>query len=264
MHLIYFDESGQTGNNLNDSSQPVFVLAALLVPECAWLPVEKQLLAAVEKYFPSPRPDCFEIHATALRNGEGFFRQFSVTHRVAFRDECLLIAQKHNLRLIYRAIAKRRFQQWVQATFGAGVLINPHVFAFPLVARVVDEYLKKLAGSPLGIFIADENREIIGDVEKTIRLLRGTEGSLKLGQIIEKGFFIDSSSSLVLQLCDLCAYSVRKKEEIKAGASVKSIDQRGIELVETIIYCGDEAFQDTMDWMISLQKRSGQGINPGR
>jgi hypothetical protein len=255
MHLVYFDESGQTGNNLNDASQPIFVLAALVVPERAWLPVEKDLLAAVEKHFPPPRPDRFEIHATALRNGVGFFRQFPVAHRLAFRDECLLIARKHHLKLIYRAIAKRRFQQWVQSTFGAGVLINPHVFAFPLVARVVDEYLKSLPGSPLGIFIADENREIIGDVEKTIRLLRGQEGALKLGQIIEKGFFIDSTTSFVLQLCDLCAYTVRKKEEIKAGAPPKPIDQRGIELVEPIIHVGDEAFQDTMDWMISLQKK---------
>jgi len=166
MHLIYFDESGQTGNNLNDASQPIFVLAALVVPESAWLPVEKDLLAAVEKYFPPPRPGRFEIHATALRNGEGYFRQFPVAHRLAFRDECLQIARKNRLKLIYRAIAKRRFQQWVQATFGAGVLINPHVFAFPLVARVVDEYLKSLPAAPLGIFIADENREIIGDVEK--------------------------------------------------------------------------------------------------
>lgn len=264
MHLVYFDESGQTGNNLNDPMQPIFVLAALVVSEKAWLPVEKELLATVEKHFPPPRPDRFEIHATALRNGEGYFRQFPVTHRLAFRNECLLIARKHQLKLIYRAIAKRRFQQWVQSQFGAGVLINPHVFAFPLVARVVDEYLKSLPGSPLGIFIADENREIIGDVEKTIRLLRVTEGALKLGQIIEKGFFIDSTTSMVLQLCDLCAYSARKKEEIKSGMPPKPIDQGGIELVEPIIHVGDEAFQDTMDWMISLQKRSGQGIIPGR
>jgi len=215
--LVYSDESGQTGNNLNDTSQPIFVLAALVVPETAWLPVEKELLAAVEQFFPPPRPERFEIHATALRNGEGYFRQFSVTHRLAFRDQCLQIACQHQLTLIYRAIAKRRFQHWVQSTFGGGVLINPHVVAFPLVARVVNDYLKNLPHPALGILISDENREIIGDVEKTTRLLRGTEGILKLGQIIEKAFFIDSTTSLVLQLCDLCAYSARKKEEIKAA-----------------------------------------------
>ncbi len=263
MHLVYFDESGQSGTNLNDKAQPIFVLAALVVPETAWLPLERDLQTAVEKYFPAPRPDKFEIHATALRNGEGYFRQFTVTHRLAFRDACLGAARQHGLKLIYRAIVKRRFQEWTRTTFGAGIFVNPHVIAFPLVARVVDEYLKSLPGAPLGIFIADENREIIGDVEKAIRLLRCIEGSLKLGQIIEKGFFIDSSGSLLLQLCDLCAYSARKKEEGKAGMVVKPIDQGGITLIEQLVFRGNEALQDTLDWLISQQKKERPGNKSG-
>lgn len=259
MHLIYFDESGQSGTNLTDASQPVFVLAALIVPEAAWLPVEEGLKAEVEKSFPAPRSDRFEIHATALRNGEGYFRQFPVSHRLAFRDACLRLAQKHGLRLVYRAIAKRRFHRWIQDSFGPGVLVNPHVVAFPLVARVVDEYLRSQPGSPLGIFISDENREIIGDIEKAIRLLRGIEGSLRLGRIIEKGFFIESETSLVLQLCDLCAYSARKKEEAKAGLPLKPLDQGGVALIEPIIYRGNEAMQDTLDWVIATQKKERPG-----
>jgi hypothetical protein len=40
MHLIYLDESGQTGTNLRDTVQPVFVLGALIVPESVWLALE--------------------------------------------------------------------------------------------------------------------------------------------------------------------------------------------------------------------------------
>lgn len=262
MHLVYFDESGTSGNNLNDSAQPIFTLAALVVPESKWLTLERDLNTQVEKFFPS-RPEKFEIHATELRNGNGYFRQFPVTHRIEFRDACLKIANEHGLKLIYRAIEKRRFQQWVHKTFPPGVLINPHVVAFPLVARVVDEYLKSLPGSPLGMFIADENREIIGDIEKSIRLLRGTDGSLKLGQIVEKGFFIDSCTSLVLQLCDLCAYSARKKEEAKIGIPIKPIDEKGIALIEPLIHRGNEAYKDTLVWVVAQQKKERPGENPG-
>jgi hypothetical protein len=135
--------------------------------------------------------------------------------------------------------------------------------AFPLLARVVDEFLRSQPGSPLGIFISDENREIIGDIEKAIRLLRGIEGSLRLGRIIEKGFFIESEASLVLQLCDLCAYSARKKEEAKAGLPLKPIDQGGIALIEPIVYRGNEAMQDTLDWVIATQKKERPGAKPG-
>jgi hypothetical protein len=262
MHLVYFDESGQSGNNLTDAAQPVFTLAALVVPETVWLAVEQDLNTAVAKYFPT-RPERFEIHATALRNGEGYFRQFPVSHRLAFRDACLTLAHQHGLKLIYRAIEKRRFQHWMHSTFGPGVFINPHVVAFPLVARVVDEYLKALPASPLGMFIADENREIIGDVEKSIRLLRGVEGSLKLGQIVEKGFFIDSTTSLLLQLCDLCAYSARKKEEIKIGLSAKPVDENGIKLIEPLIHRGNEAYKDTLGWVVAQQKKERPGDKPG-
>jgi len=45
MYLIYFDESGNTGNKLNDPQQPLFVLCALAVPEDKWLQVEQDLQA---------------------------------------------------------------------------------------------------------------------------------------------------------------------------------------------------------------------------
>lgn len=255
MHLIYLDESGQTGTNLKDTIQPVFVLGALIVPESCWLALEKDLQVAIEKAFPSPRPDDFEIHATEISNPRyGFIKQFSISHRLAFRDEWFRIAQKHSLKFIYRAISKKRFADWSYNTFGSGVAINPHVAAFPLVARVVDDLLKSLPGSPLGIFISDENREVVGDIEKAIRFFRGAEGGLKLGQIIEKGFFIESEKSLVLQLCDLCVYTARRREEKKAGLRVKPIDEGGIPLIEPLIHVGDERFIDVNAWLEQQKK----------
>jgi hypothetical protein len=260
MHLIYLDESGQTGTNLRDTFQPVFVLGALVVPESAWLALEKDLQSAIENSFPAPRPDDFEIHATEISNPRnGFFKQFPIAHRLAFRDEWFRISQKHALKFVYRAISKKRFQAWSLSAFGTGVAINPHVAAFPLVARVVDDLLKSLPGAPLGIFISDENREVVRDVEKAIRFFRGTEGVLKLAQIIEKGFFIESEKSVVLQLCDLCVYTARRKEEQKLGLPVKPIDQGGIPLIEPLIHVGAERLRDVNAWLEQQQKMGRPG-----
>jgi hypothetical protein len=260
MHLIYLDESGQTGTNLRDTVQPVFCLGALVVPESVWLALEKDLQVAIEKSFPAPRPEDFEIHATEISNPRnGYFKQFPIAHRLAFRDDWFRIAQKHALKFIYRAISKKRFQTWSVSTFGTGVAINPHVAAFPLVARVVDDLLKSLPGAPLGIFISDENREVVGDVEKAIRFFRGTEGVLKLGQIIEKGFFIESEKSLVLQLCDLCVYTARRKEEQKLGLPVKPLDQGGLSLIEPLLHVGDEHLRDVNVWLEQQQKKGRPG-----
>jgi len=260
MHLVYFDESGQTGTNLRDPVQPIFVLGALVVPETAWLPLEKDLQGAIEKFFPSPRPDDFEVHATEISNPrKPWTKQFPIPHRLAFRDEWFRLAQKHSLKFIYRAIVKRRFQDWSLATFGTGIAINPHIVAFPLVARVVDDLLKSLPGSPLGIFISDENKEVVVDIEKAIKVLRGMEGILKLGQIVEKGFFIESEKSLLLQLCDLCVYTARRKEEQKAGMVIKPIDEGGIPLIEPLIHRGNESLQDILTWLAAEQKKGRPG-----
>jgi hypothetical protein len=259
MQLIYLDESGNTGVDLGNTHQPVFVLGALLVPEECWLRLETDLTALVERFFPTPRPDGFELHATELINPRGYFRQFAVAHRLEFYHEVLQIAARHKLRFVYRSIVKKNFARWLEKTFGPGVLINPHVAAFSLLTQVIQEYLKSLPGPPLGIFISDDNREVTPDVEKSIRILRRDSSKLRLSQIIEKGFFIDSSTSLPLQLCDLCVYAARRREERHAGFPVKPVDEHCIPWLEPLIHRGNESFIDVMAWLESQQKKERPG-----
>ena len=258
MHLVYIDESGNTGINLTDNQQPLFVLAALIVPESCWLDLERDLEQSLSELCPALDAAGGELHATDLRSGRGHFKGMAVTDRIAIRDRWLQIAARHQLKLVYRAIVKRRFHNWLVATFGSGVVINPHVAAFALIARVVNEYLTALPGTALGMFISDENKEIVRDVEKSIKVLRGIDGTLKLGRIVEKGFFIDSAKSRILQLCDLCALSLRKKEERKEGLPAKPIDDEGIRLVEPLIHRGNEALTDVLKWLTQGQNEAGK------
>ena len=260
MHLIYLDESGNTGNNLTDPTQPIFVLCALIVPEDRWLPVETALEAVIEKFFPSPRPADFEVHANEIINARSYFRQFAIQHRLDFFAALAGVAQSHDLKLIYRALAKKRYARWLAEAFGPGVVINPHVAAFPLVAQVINAYLKGLPDAPLGILISDENKEVVRDVEKSIRTLRGGgSGALRLDRIVEKGFFIESSKSILLQLCDLCAYGVRRMEEQKAGAAVKALDQQCIAPIRPLIHRGPEQLMDVLTWLQAEQKKERPG-----
>lgn len=262
MILVYLDESGNSGNNLAHPQQPVFCLAALLVSESAWMEVEGELFREIERFFPDPRPETFEIHAAELINPRGYFRSFTIQHRLDFFAAALRIAERHSLRVIHRAIVKQRYLKWLQSTFGPGIVINPHLAAFPLVAHVVNDYLRAQPGSPRGIFISDENREVMFDVEKAQKVLRGTPGRLHLDRIIEKGFFIDSKKSLLLQLCDLCAYSCRRLEEHNAGLPVKPLDELVIRAVRPLLHHGEESLADVLAWLESEQKRSGQGQKP--
>ena len=254
MHLVYFDESGNSGKNLGDPQQPIFVLGALIVPETSWQQVEGSLAASLDRHFPPPRPAGFEVHAGDLRQGTGPFKNVPVATRLALRDEWLRIAQAHQLPFLYRAITKRRYERWMHQAFGKGISVNPHLAAFPLVAQVANNYLRGLPGNALGIFIYDDNREVVGDIERFLQILRITPGTLHLDRIIEKGFFIDSRKSLLLQLADVCTLQARKAEERKLGLPAKSVDDEGIALLNALVHRGPEALPDVLQWLQQVQK----------
>jgi hypothetical protein len=247
MHLVYFDESGNSGNNLNDAQQPIFVLGALIVPEDCWQAVEKDLEKELADRFPLLAASGEEIHAGDLRGSRECFAGVAVPERVALRDAWLKVAQAHKLKFVYRSIEKKRYQKWMHETFGVGISINPHIAAFPLVAQVVNRYLARVKA--LGMFISDENKEIVRDVEKSIRQLRLASGPLRLSVVIEKGFFIDSAKSRILQLCDMCVLHARKKAEVEAGGKSKPFDDEGIKLIEPLVLRGDEQIWDVISWL---------------
>jgi hypothetical protein len=255
MHLVYFDESGNSGNNLNDPEQPIFVLGALIVPETCWQAVEQDLEAELVAHFPDIAAAGDEIHSGDLRASRGCFKGVPVPQRVALRDAWLKVAQTHGLKFVYRPIEKKRHQKWMNETFGVGVAVNPHVVAFALVAMVVNDHLADLKAR--GMFISDENKEIVRDVEKSIRQLRLAAGPLRLSQIIEKGFFIDSAKSRTLQLCDMCVLHARKKEEASAGGKTKPFDAEGIGMIEPLILKGGEKIWDVIAWLKEERQKSG-------
>jgi len=253
MHLIYIDESGNTGRNLADPQQPVFVLGALVVPEQSWQTIEAQLDAAVLAHAPHLTDD-IEIHGGDVRQGTGAFKGIPVAARLKLRDSWLGIAAAHDLHFIYRAIVKKRYERWMTQAFGPGVSVNPHLAAFPLIAQVANNLLKSYGPNNLGIIISDDNREVVGDIERFQKLLRLTPGTLHLDRIIEKGFFIDSRKSRLIQLADLCTLQARKQEERKIGLPPKSIDDQGIELIQPLIHRGQEALPDVIQWLQTVQK----------
>jgi hypothetical protein len=107
MHLIYLDESGNTGTDLKDLQQPVFVLAALIVPETCWQPLEADLESSFKTILPESSFEGVEVHGSDLRGGRANFKGQDLAIRIRLRDEWLKIAQKHQLKVVYRAIAKK-------------------------------------------------------------------------------------------------------------------------------------------------------------
>lgn len=253
MHLIYLDESGNTGLRLDDADQPVFVLCAMVVAEDRWQSLEAGLRSVLDEKIPTWRNDPnFEIHASHLRSARGFFsRMTAVGDRIAVRDAWMNVGIDHGVKLISRSVNKKRYAAWLTRAFGAGISVHPYVASFALLSRCVDNYLASLGGRPRGLLIADENKEIAADIEKSSRIFRETTGPLRYSQIIEKVFFIESHKSLPLQLCDLFSMSIRKGIEARVPAATpKPIDATGIELANSIAVEDHQHDGDVLDWLV--------------
>jgi hypothetical protein len=213
MNLVYIDESGNTGLNLKDSQQPVFLLAAMILPESKWFLLEKLFLDTSSKYFGDPLPTPFEIQAKELKSGRGTFKNLTLAQQLSFRDDMLKLLLNNKLAVIYMRIIKNKFAAFCDEQYGPGIKVNPYIMALPFVCMEVDHYLQQSGSDQLGMFIFDEQKETLDDAERSLRTLRlDSRSILKTTNIIEKGFFIDSSKSFALQLVDLAAYYIRKYE----------------------------------------------------
>jgi hypothetical protein len=175
MNLVYVDESGNTGLNLKDPQQPVFVLAALIVPESKWFLLEKQFFDIANEHIGVPLPYPFEVQAKDLKSGRGIFAQLEFAE------------QKENLDAAERSLG-------------------------------------------------------------TLRL--DSKSILKTTNIVEKGFFVDSSKSFALQLADLAAYYIRKYEENKLGFKVSEVDKQVLGRIEKLISTGvGSSIVDVLTWV---------------
>ena len=128
-----------------------------------------------------------------------------------------------------------------------------------MLARVVDDLVGNMGPTERGMFICDENKSVLRDIEKTILALRGMDGVLRLRNIIEKGFFVDSRKSLLLQLCDLCAFAVRRKAEAEAGLNLSALNQTRIHCASDLIVRGNEAHADVIEWFIAQYGKGRPG-----
>ena len=98
MHLVYLDESGNSGQNLKDPQQPVFILCAMIVDERHWLALETDLRAILDRRVPGwDKIDDFEVHAAELRSGAGNFDSMTVADRIALRDEWMNAGIKNGI-----------------------------------------------------------------------------------------------------------------------------------------------------------------------
>ena len=126
MNLIYIDESGNTGLNLKDAQQPVFIMAALILESSKWHKLEKDFHDILIKYLGPESPGKIELHVIDLKARKKDFANISDSDSLNLRNEMLQLIIDYKVPVIYRRIIKSNFEKFCEKNYGPGIKINPY------------------------------------------------------------------------------------------------------------------------------------------
>lgn len=221
MHFFYLDESGDSGCNLEDDQQPIFVLAGLSVADKKWNNTKDALDQRIEKYFDGDIPNDFEIHSHELlsRNGEGPFEGDDLQGRLDLATDLLDLIGNLGHHIHLYAVEKSKMQVAdceYEAVFD---LKNPYLLSFEYLITYMNWHVKNNLGqSARGMIVLDEKKEHHESIESIIHNRRyDVAKTHKVKWIVEFSYPVDSRKNPMIQLSDLIALCSRRFLEIELG-----------------------------------------------
>lgn len=203
MHLIYIDESGNTGTR-KDPDQPIHLIAGLIVPEGDIRAIEDAVEGVMRRHFAvlSTDPD-FELHGADLFSGNGAFKGVPPIDRITAIHEVLDMLAGTGAKVIWAAVDKmRQPSSW-----------HPHQLAFLFLVERIEDYLRPQ--ETLGLLIADECKEVEDRLIENLRKYKKTNTGwgwrpTPIKQIVDSIHFVQSKNNLLIQCVDIIAYFALK------------------------------------------------------
>lgn len=222
MHFFYLDESGDTGKNLSDTNQPVFVLGGISVRDKGWSQSQRLFTSRIEKFLGIDLPVDFELHADDLLSpsGDGLFADIELERRCELALELLDILHERSHGVHYLAIDKKRLKDApplnIKLSYNPR---RPYLIAFDFMINYIHWFVKeKLGRSARGMIILDKKENYHDDIERIMRDRRykGPKAH-RLKWIVEFSYPIDSKKNPMIQFSDLVIYCVRRFIELENG-----------------------------------------------
>lgn len=208
VRLIYLDEAGNSGTNLDDPTQPIHVVGGIIIKDSQWLQIESEVNILIAHLVPRVADrEGFEFHAGDMFQGHGIFDGWPWGARKDALELLLNLFVSHNLPIVWGAVDKQKHKE--KYVYPAA----PHDLAFLLCAERAERWFKNNAKDDVGMFIADETKSKT-DMKKSFREYRrkidfGGRGDC-LEHIIDTIHFADSRETFGIQLADAANYFIKR------------------------------------------------------
>ena len=210
MYLMYADESGNTGTDLDNKEQPIFVLAGILIDSSKWHEINNYFNKAKVQILPILENT--EIHTSELFNSskKSIFNQFDWHNNFLVLEKLVDLILGLDLTVHYIAIDKKPFKRGVNKVFNNTLKIDPYIYSF---GKLYDNVSKILSTrNQKGLIFLDDILTIPSQLHNIYPTL--SKDNLTM---IEEAMFIKSQNTNFIQIADLFAFYIEKYYSIISG-----------------------------------------------
>lgn len=208
MRLLYIDESGSTGTDLDNKKQPFFVLAGVCIADKDWHQVNDYFEKEKIKIYPDFKN--IEIHTNELFNSnpKSVFYKNYWKDNFTILEKLVDLVSKLNIKVTNAVILKKTYKKH----FGGNIIVDPYLFSYAALYENFNTFLSK--HKDYGIVFCDELKSMEESLEFLYPRLK-----IDNTNIIEKTFYLNSKKNNFIQIADLCSFYINKYNCIKRNLS---------------------------------------------
>lgn len=203
MYIMYADESGNTGSDLDNKKQPIFVLSGILVETNKWHHINDYFNRKKIEILPILKNT--EIHTTELFNSskKSVFRQFSWQENFKTIEKLIDVISELDINVYYIAIDKKWFKKGVNTIFNNSLEIDPYIYSFEKLYNNVSQILYESGNN--GIIFLDDMLSIPSKLHNIYPTISQNNHT-----IIEEAIFVNSQNTNFIQIADIFAFYIEK------------------------------------------------------
>ena len=220
MLFCYLDESGNTGNRLDDPEQPYHYLVAIMVREDM-----VSLLTSQLDQLASEAPTAVplgEYHGQEMFSGRGPWDGISPKTRVQEYAKALSVIGKAEASIAHASINKPGLSRlrWQ----------SPHLLALQFLTEKIEAWVRQKSDplSQRALLVADQNHTEEQYAVELVREMQQSGGPVgvtrAIKRIVDGVYFSPSERSRGIQIADLVAYILNRHDRISGRVQLSTSD----------------------------------------
>lgn len=227
MWIAYMDETGNTGRNLSDGSQPIHLILTMAIDESKVVSVHEHIRETARQHCPTVCADeDFEFHGQDLFGAKKHFAGLSPTERIEIYDNILRGIEIAEAEIIIRGVNKPRLRQRYADPY------HPHDIALMFTIESIERMARD--NDCRVLLVADEAKEIEDEALKDLANYQelGTSwgwNTEQIDHIVDTIHFVPSHRNAAIQLVDCATFIAARIRKIRTGLVPKNPSAEAVE-----------------------------------